>query len=74
MEQGIGVSANPQEEIANANHPNLRLFTVPKRIGTVPQSLVVGSWQPTTSQTIASGGWGGFSAVAYYLDASYTTR
>jgi sialate O-acetylesterase len=67
MEQGIGVSANPQEEIANANHPNLRLFTVPKRIGTVPQSLVVGSWQPTTSQTIASGGWGGFSAVAYYF-------
>jgi sialate O-acetylesterase len=48
--RAIGVSANPQEEIANANHPNLRLFTVPKRIGTVPQSLVDGSWQPTTSR------------------------
>jgi sialate O-acetylesterase len=67
MEQGIGVSANPQQEIASANYPNLRLFTVPKRIGLVPEALVAGSWQPTTPQTVATGGWGGFSAVAYYF-------
>jgi sialate O-acetylesterase len=74
MEQGIGASANAEQEIANANHPNLRLFTVQKKIATAPEALVTGSWQPTTPQTVAANGWGGFSAVAYYFGRELQTR
>ncbi|HEX8235788.1 MAG TPA: sialate O-acetylesterase [Abditibacteriaceae bacterium] len=74
MEQGIGIAANPQQEISNANYPNLRLFTVPKKIAASPQSSVAGSWQITTPQTIAANGWGGFSAVAYYFGRELNTR
>ncbi len=67
MEQGIGISLNPQQEIANANYPQIRLFTVPKRVAYEPQSTVKSQWLVCTPQTVANGGWGGFSAVGYYF-------
>ena len=62
MEWGMGGVNNSQQEIAAANHPQIRLFTVPKRVATRPQELVSGSWQICSPQTVA-----GFSAVGFFF-------
>ena len=67
MEMGIGNVYNAQAEIAHADYPNIRLFTVPKKVATEPESLVSAAWQVCTPQSIANGGWNGFSAVAYFF-------
>lgn len=62
MEWGLwGVNNSPQE-IAAADHPQLRLFTVPKRVATRPEELVSSQWQVCSPQTVA-----GFSAVGYFF-------
>ena len=60
MEWSVRASANPDEEIASANHPNLRIFDVARAISTAPVEDVRGSWAAVTPETIAS-----FSAVGY---------
>ena len=62
MEWPVAASDNPQPVIAAANDPNLRLFTVEKRIAATPQADVRGKWDPTTPQTVGS-----FSAVGYFF-------
>lgn len=61
MEWSVAASANAQEEIAGANDPQLRMFTVPKRISAVPQTeLEGGRWETANPQAV-----GRFSAVGY---------
>ncbi len=69
MEMGIGIAKEAEQEIARANHPQLRIFTVRKTIGSKPLDSLQGAlpWQPCTPKAIAQGGWGGFSAAAYYF-------
>ena len=67
MEQGIGACANPKEEIANANHPGIRLFMVPHKISGEPQKTVEASWAVCSPATVATGGWAGFSGAGYYF-------
>ena len=67
MEFGIGNAVNAPAEIAAANYPNIRLFTVQKAIASSPRDLAVGSWQPCTPKTVSTGGWSGFSAVGYFF-------
>lgn len=67
MEFGIGRARNGKEEIAAANHPNLRLLMVPNRWTPMPQDDMEGVWKVCTPQTVAEGGWDGFSAVAYFF-------
>ena len=67
MEMGIGNVTNAKEEIAQANYPQLRLFTVPKLIASEPQTQVTGHWQACTPESVANGGWNGFSAVGYFF-------
>ncbi len=67
MEMGIGNVTNAQQEIATADYPQIRLFTVEKRIAYEPQKLVTGKWDVCTPQTVAAGGWNGFSAVGYFF-------
>jgi sialate O-acetylesterase len=67
MEMGIGSVNDAEEEIASARHPQIRLFTVPKRIAVEPQSTVKGEWQVCSPKTIAEGGWNGFSAVGFFF-------
>ena len=67
MEMGVTQVNNPKEEVARANYPQIRLFTVPKTIAATPQSTVQGRWLVTTPANITTGGWGGFSAVAYFF-------
>jgi len=67
MEMGVGVSKAAKEEVAAANHPGIRLLKVTKSWKPEPQDDIEGTWKPCTPQTIAEGGWGGFSACAYYF-------
>ena len=62
MEFGIGGTKNSKEEIANANFPNIRLFTVPKAIKEEPQSDTSATWAACSPQTV-----GGFTAVGYFF-------
>jgi sialate O-acetylesterase len=54
---------NFEQEIAEADYPEIRLFSVKRNTSYEPlQDLEEGSWQPTTPETIGS-----FSAVAYFF-------
>lgn len=65
MEMGLSMCLNAQAEIAQANHPNLRLFLADRQVGNGPKPVLHGNWKPCTPQSVAEGGWGGFSGVAY---------
>ncbi|HEX2951744.1 MAG TPA: sialate O-acetylesterase, partial [Armatimonadota bacterium] len=67
MEMGIGIAGNAKEEIANANYPNIRLFTVPKLVAVEPKTNVDSQWLICSPDTVSAGGWGGFSAAAFYF-------
>jgi len=67
MEMGIANVYNAQDEIAKATDSNIRLFSVPKKVAGEPQALVDSHWDVCTPQTVAAGGWGGFSAVGYFF-------
>ncbi|MEJ5169856.1 MAG: sialate O-acetylesterase [Fimbriimonadales bacterium] len=67
MEQGIAVSKDAQEEIERANHPEIRIFMTEKRYSLNLEPVPQGEWKVCSPKTIAEGGWGGFSAVAYYF-------
>ncbi len=69
MEFGVGNLEKPDQAIAAASDPNLRLFTVPKVTAETPQSVVTaGQWQACSPDTIKNQGtWNGFSAVAYFF-------
>ena len=75
MEMGIGQVKDAQQEIASADYPKIRLFTVPKHVSVRPMNDIAppprapsdGHWLVCSPQTVAAGGWGGFSAVAYFF-------
>ena len=76
MEMGIANGYDREHEIAAANNPQLRLFTVPKHVANEPQSLFGNNprnqpdearWLACTPKNIMVGDWGGFSAVAYFF-------
>jgi sialate O-acetylesterase len=74
MEMGIGNVNNAQQEIADADYPQVRLYTVEKTIATEPRTglgrddkALYGQWSVCTPQTVATGGWNGFSAVGYFF-------
>ena len=62
MQWSVRQSANAEQEIAAADYPNIRLFTVERKPAEEPQSDCVGDWQLCSPQTVP-----GFSAVAYYF-------
>jgi len=64
MEMTVYQSADGKAEIKAANHPNIRLFNIPRPnpLSTEPQDDVVGQWQACSPETI-----GDFSAVGYYF-------
>ena len=51
-----------EEEIAMADHPGIRMFTVPRMISVSPLDSVQGEWVVATPQTA-----GDFSASAYFF-------
>ncbi|MFT3903005.1 MAG: sialate O-acetylesterase [Niabella sp.] len=53
---------NSAQEIANANYPSIRLFTVEKEIAYAPKNNVKGAWSACSPSTV-----GPFSATAYFF-------
>lgn len=67
MEMGIASCKDAKEEVAAADYPNIRIMLVAKRWTPEPQSDIEGTWKVCSPKTVAEGGWGGFSAAAYYF-------
>jgi len=66
MEMGICL-CNATNDIATANFPNIRLLTVPKRALAAPTDTLQCAWLRCSPETISHGGWGGFSATAFFF-------
>jgi len=63
MEMKVSETSNAEKEIEQANYPNIRLFTVPRKISNVPLEKMPGaSWQICTPENVKA-----FSAVGYYF-------
>jgi len=60
MQWSVRASADPDNEIANANYPKIRLITVPNVSSSTPKEDFNGNWVECSPATIAN-----FSAVAY---------
>lgn len=67
MEMGIAMCEGADAAIAAANLPRLRLLMVPNRWTPLPQTNIDAAWKVCTPETIKEGGWGGFSAAAFYF-------
>ncbi len=67
MELGIGRARNGADEIKAADHPEIRLFKVPSQVSYSTAPVVPGTWKICSPATVAEGGNGGFSAVAYFF-------
>ncbi|MFO1524309.1 MAG: sialate O-acetylesterase [Kiritimatiellia bacterium] len=66
MEMGVGM-CNVPDEVAAADHPMIRLLTVPRKVSNEPLDLFSGSWTPCSPATVVANGWGGFSATGYFF-------
>lgn len=63
MEMNVGSSMNADAEIPAAGYPDIRLFTVPKKMSPLPeQDMKSGEWTVCSPATV-----GNFSAVAYFF-------
>ena len=62
MQWSVNASANPDEEIKNADYPNIRLISVPLKSNAAPQDNFDGQWVQCSPETIPN-----FSAVAYFF-------
>ena len=66
MQWSVQQSADAEAEIAAANYPNIRLFSVDRTVAARPRTKIPSDgWHHTTPETIV-----GFSAVAYYFGRS----
>jgi len=62
MEWQVKNSQNVGDEIANANHPDIRMFTVERIVSDTVKNNCNGEWQVCSSETV-----GDFSAVGYFF-------
>ncbi len=62
MQWSVAQSADPETEIANGDHPRLRMLNVMRETAREPQDDLRGHWLVCHPETVA-----GFSAVGYYF-------
>jgi sialate O-acetylesterase len=62
MQMSVQSSANAEQEIAGADYPQIRLFTVERKVAEQPEPDCTGSWTLCSPETVP-----GFSAVAYFF-------
>ncbi|MCS7305052.1 MAG: sialate O-acetylesterase [Thermoguttaceae bacterium] len=62
MAWSVAASLNSQQEIASANYPKIRLFTVARKVSEKPLEDCEGAWVECSPQMVS-----GFSAVAYFF-------
>ena len=69
MDWGMNQVVDAKKEVAEANHPNIRLMDMPYKTSGKPETDVDASWKVCTSATLAGGGFfgSGFSGVGYYF-------
>jgi sialate O-acetylesterase len=58
----FGGVKNKEQDIAEANYPAIRMFTVERQVAGKPQADVKGHWEVCSPETV-----GHFSAVAYFF-------
>ena len=69
MEFKVASSNNAKEEIAAANYPQIRMFTVTKFAAGSPETDVQGKWEVCSPETV-----GGFSAAGYFFGREIYNR
>jgi len=62
MQWPVQSSNNAEQEIAAADYPNFRLFTVMREVAQEPKSDCTGGWIQCSPETVS-----GFSAVGYFF-------
>src|SRR5690349_23083082 len=62
MEWPLRMAYQPEDDIAAANNPQIRLFLVPKNRTECPTTVIKASWQTLSPKSVE-----GFSAVGYYF-------
>ena len=62
MQWSVQASNNAKEEIAEADYPKIRLFSVKRKVAETPQSDCEGNWSECSPETVP-----GFSAVGYFF-------
>jgi len=62
MEWPVSRALNATNEIAQADHPSIRLFIVRRHAAETPQEQCVGQWRVCSPKTVP-----GFSAVGYFF-------
>ncbi|MBW8039084.1 MAG: sialate O-acetylesterase [Planctomycetes bacterium] len=62
MQMSVRSSANAEQEIAGADYPKVRLFTVKRKVADEPQTDCVGRWTMCSPETVPN-----FSAVGYFF-------
>ncbi len=62
MQWTVAMAGNPEKEIADGNHPGIRLFQVERVTAETPQADCKATWTACNSETIKD-----FSAVAYFF-------
>lgn len=62
MQWTVDRANNVDEEVANANYPDIRYYFAPLRVALEPQSDIEGEWKLTSPEVVAQ-----FSAVAYFF-------
>ncbi len=62
MEWPVRQSVNGEQEVSEANYPQIRLFTVGKRVTYTPLNHCRGKWEECNPRTAA-----GFSAAGYFF-------
>jgi sialate O-acetylesterase len=62
MQWSVRASANAEQEIAGADYPKVRLFTVKRKVADEPQTDCEGSWTMCSPETVPN-----FSAVGYFF-------
>jgi len=67
MEMGIANCDGAEKAIGTANRPQIRLLLVPNRWTSLPQTDIEATWRVCSPESVKEGGWGGFSACAYYF-------
>src|SRR5579862_4409739 len=57
MEMGIGAVRNAADEVAAANHPDIRLYMVQRNPALAPAPTPVGTWSACSPGSVVQDGW-----------------
>lgn len=65
MEYGMAGIFNKNIEYEDIDYPDIRIYLIYKKGHGIPQSETNAAWFPANRSNLSTGGWNGFSAVAF---------